>query len=192
MRRLLALLLVLSMGLSMAACGAAEETEETIAPETTEATTEETVPPFDIDEYKTAVWSCSSKMYENSIILYNLANYENTYWESLEKLSGTVTPEDLINSALEWLEKKGGGTESEITAQYEAIKHEYKEIVSTEISGTEAEEIKKIYDEYFDAYLSFYKLVFSPSGTIGDFVENINNCINTIENCNSKLEILVS
>lgn len=68
----------------------------------------------------------------------------------------------------------------------------YADIISTDIEGSEAEAIDEVFNEYFDAYLSLYNLSTSPSGKLQDFIDSYEAYTTTIENCQSKLEVLLS
>lgn len=190
-KKVMTIILCFALLLTLVGCG--QTSAEESVPETTAHTTEPpTEPPFDLDAYKTSVKTCVSEVYDSTVLLYNVANYEINFWESLEQFSGTVTAEKITTAAWEWLEEKGDCTQDDIVAQYDDITGLYKEIISTKIEGAEAEEIKATFDEYFDAYIKFYNLVCSPTGTSADFVDSCNACIGIIQDCESKLGILVS
>lgn len=178
MKKIIALLMC--MALLLAGCGGGAQSEDS------------TSAPFSIDSYKESVSDSVNSVYESAVLFGNIANYENNYWEAAEKLNSFVTPEKLFERAMEWLEEKTGDTAETVKAQYDENTEKYKAIVSTDIEGTEAEEIKETYKEYFDAYIALYNLINSPSVNKSDFVNNYNDCVNTISNCSSKLEILLS
>lgn len=189
-QKVLSVLLCFALILVLVGCGkdqVAETEQETTIP-VTEAPTE---PPFDSDKYKRKIENCASEMNTSAVFLTNLATFENNKWQALDKLGGTVTAEDLASAAWEWLEKEGW-SKSTVESQFSKVSKSYKEIISIEIDGTETEEIKSIFDEYFDAYIALYNLVSSPSGTNTEFVDACNDYISTIETCQSKLDILLS
>lgn len=189
-KKVISVILCFFLILTFAACGQTPivETElETTVP----TTTAPTEPPFDIDEYKRDIKNCCSEMKSSTIFLSGMAEYENNLWKSLVQFSGTVTSEKLFSSTCEWLETEGW-SKSVVEAQYSKISKSYKEIITTEIDGAESEEIKAVFNEYFDAYIKLYNLVFSPSGTREEFVNNCNDYISIIETSQSKLDILLS
>ena len=191
LKRFFSLILCVICVLSFAGCSQASPKAETSAA-TAAATTISTSPPFDLAAYKDAIENCTAEMYDSAVLLLNVAEYEINYWESLEKLGGTVNSEKILSSAWEWLAEKSEYTKEDIDSQYDIVTSLYKDIITTEISGAKAAEMKEIYDDYFDAYITFYNLVCAPSGSSSDFIDACNSCISTIKNCKNKLDILCS
>lgn len=191
MKKSIALTLAVVLLLSLTSCGG-----NTVEPETTVAPTETTVPettqPFDLDSYKSMMATCINRMHKNSTLLSILALYEQSYWDSLEKVNGIVTAEKLFSKACEYLVENTDYDKTDVVSWHETILTHYKNIISTEISGAEAESIKEVFDEYFDAYLSLYSLAMEPSGELEDFIDSYESYSSIIENCETKLEVLLS
>lgn len=184
MRKIIAIILSLAALLSLAACSQNGPNETTSAPET-ELT-------FDYTSYKNLVSICTNKMSKNITILSFVALYEQNYWEALEQVSGTVTSDKLISKGFEYLAENTDFNEDTVTSGHNSIMDFYKEIVSTNISGAEATALADVFNEYFDAYLSLYNLATSPSGDLSKFVEDYESYTSTIENCQIKLDALIS
>lgn len=189
-KRMLSLLLCFVLILSFVGCGQDQADADDPA-NTPMLSTISTAPAFDLAAYKSDVDGCAKDMYASALLLYNTAGYEVNYWESLDKVGGTVTAEKVATAAWKWLAEEIGETKEDIDAQYNNITELYKGIIATEISGAEAEEIKSIFNDYFDAYIRFYNLVCDPSGALTTFIDTCNSCISTIEDCAGKLDILL-
>lgn len=190
LKKLLSLLLCFVLVLSFAGCGQSPSVEDDSS-STAELSTIATEPAFDLAAYKSAINNCTEEMYDSALLLYNTATYEVNFWESLEKVGGTITAEKVAASAWEWLAENSDSNKEAIDTQYNNIITLYKDIISTEISGAEASEIKNIFSDYVDAYIKFYNIVCSPAGVRSDFIDTCNSCISTIEDCTSKLDILL-
>lgn len=182
MKKLICLLLCVIFIL----CGCGSTPAETV-PETT------TKPLMSFSEYAELVSSTVDAIYDDSAILASSIRYQNTYWSSLEKLSGTVTPEKLVEAAEKWLDEESNGkyTFDLLSESQEEISSAYKEIVSANVESP-SEEISKSFDACFDAYLALYNVAMNPSGSRQDFVDTANLYIDTISTAKSKLDILLS
>lgn len=182
MKKLICLLLCVIFIL----CGCGSAPAETV-PETT------TEPLMSFSEYAEMVSSAVDAIYDDSAILASAIRYQNTYWSSLEKLSGTITPEKLVEAAGKWLDEESNGeyTFDLLSESREEISSAYKEIVSANVESP-SEEISNSFNACFDAYLALYNVAMNPSGSRQDFVDTANSYISTISTAKSKLDILLS
>ncbi len=141
---------------------------------------------FDLDAYKASVKTCSDEINEATIILYNMAKYENNYWQTLGELS-----DSMVGSAFDWIAENSEETEDSINATYDSIRAQYKEIVLVEVEGKEAEEIEAAFKGLYDSYVDMYDIVTSPSGSIGDFVDAINENVRNSKDCSDELSLFL-
>ncbi len=187
MKRVLSVFITLLLFVTLVGCSA-KQPEATLA-ETTEAVTKA---PFDIEKYKEDVSACADRISEESIVIYNVAKKELDYIKISENVGNKVESEKALETAIMWLEEKSDYSLETIAAGYQDISGMYKTIIATEIDGSEAEEIKSVFDEYATAYITMYGLAMAPSGDAGSFADDCDACIDTLQVCQSKLEILLS
>lgn len=152
---------------------------------------ESTSSSFDADEYKTTIKNCVSELSQSVSILDDFINYEYNYWNALNNIGGTITAEKIVSHAEEWINENKGISPETIDEQFDSIAAIYREIVSTEIEGAEAEEIREVFKELYDAYIGMYNAAVSPSGDITSFNDKCNTYAETIKISLGKLEILI-
>lgn len=190
LKRILSLLVILIFTISLSACRsphAPETLATTVPPQTTK-----TEPPFDGEAFKGLVSGCAETMSKNTTLLSIVALYEQSYWESLEQLGGTVTAEKLTAAGYKYLSENTDYSKDDIASWHDSIMAAYKVIVTTDIDGAEAESILEVFNEYIDAYLSLHNLATSPSGKLSEFEELYRSYTDTIDNCKAKLGALIS
>lgn len=183
------IILIALVSIFISGCTNDNDNEETTTPTETTAPTD---PTFDIDEYKDLVSGCVDELSNGSIVLLNVVKYEYTYWNSLNKLSGTFKPDKVVSAAMNWLEENSNYTEAGIHSQYEDIALMYKEIIAFSTEGNEAQKIFESLDELYDAYIGLYNMATSPSGTITNFASNYDSYYEIVNSCTTKLETLLS
>lgn len=174
MRKILAMLCVLSLALSLAACGAAAEPTETTVP-------------FDIVAYKQSVSDSVKLISDSAILLHNAVSMECKYLDLL----GKSDPEGAFETAMKFLEQNSEYNEESLRAQYEDISGMFKETITEDIDGTEAQEIKEAYEKLFEAYVGLYNLAMSPTGSPSAISSSHDEHIDIIKTETSKLEILL-
>lgn len=189
------IILIALISIFISGCTKDNDNEKTTTPAATTTPTETTAPTepqFDIDAYKKLVSDCVDELSNGSIVLLNVVKYEYTYWNSINKLSGTFKPDKVVSAAMNWLEENSNYTEAGIHSQYEDIALMYKEIIAISTDGNEAQNIFESFDELYDAYIGLYNMGTSPSGTIDTFASNYDNYYEIVEACTAKLETLLS
>lgn len=189
MKRIFSLILSIVLSINLAACGA-PSTPTTTEPEVIETTAP--TDPFDIAGFKETVAACTKKIDNATVILNAVVTYEISFWEALAKLNGSVTAEKVTSKAMEWLAENTDADEAYINTQYDNIAILYKEIIATDISGAEAQEILGVFKEYYDAYIGLYNMAFKPSGTVASFSDKHATYSDELSTASSKLEILLS
>lgn len=167
-------------------CGCGSAPAETV-PETT------TEPLMSFSEYAEMVSSVVDSIYADSAILASAIRYQNTYWSSLEKLSGTVTPEKLVEAAGKWLEEESEGeyTFELLLESKNNIVSMRNDIVSVSVDSP-TDEIGAAFEAYFSAYMALYDITMSPPGSQQELVDAANSQINAISNAKTMLDNLLS
>lgn len=189
MRRILTALLASLIAMSLLGCGGNQGNVNESIPETAATTAIQ----FDLDAYKESVSTCATEISNEVVVLNNVVKKEADYLKIYNDVSnGKANYEGAVETAMKWLEEKSDYSAESIEEQYNEIAKMYKDIVSEEITGAEAEELKEVFDELFTAYIELHSLALSPSGSLSAFIENCNDCIDTIKTDTSKLDILLS
>ena len=171
MKRFICMILALVLALGLMACGAEEA--------------------FDLSAYKDAVSSCCAAVDENIINYGNIAQYQNNYWNNMEKFTGTVTEEKLLAASEEWFTENTSTSFADLDALYQEHTATYKEIILTEIEGQEAEEIDALFRSLFGAYTDLHNMVMSPSCSHSEFIQNYNEYIDAYTSAQSRLELFL-
>ena len=149
------------------------------------------VEPFDLDSYKSSVKICSDEINEATIILYNMAKFENNYWNSHNQIAGSTESSDIVEHGYKWIAENSEETEESIGATNDSIRSKYKEIILIEVEGKEGEEIEEAFRGLYDSYTGMYDLVTSPGGSINDFVDGINDNVNHSKDCADTLALFL-
>ena len=189
MKRIVSLVILIAITFNLVACGAISD-QNTTTPEIIDTTT--STVSFDINGFKHNVATCTEKISNACVILNAVVSYEVSFWESLVKLNGNVTAEKVTTRAMEWLAENTDADEAYVNAQYDNIAKQYKQIVCTEISGAEAQEILAVFKEFYDAYIGLYNMAFKPSGSLASFIDKHAAYSEEISTTSSKLEILLT
>ena len=171
--------------------GGAADNESTIPTSTTPSSTAtiETTAPFDLSAYQLLVSSCVNKMAAITDLYVIMADYEVALWEAYDQLDTVVTADKLIQKTWEAMEGKGL-SRANVEREQDAVMQIYKEIVSTDVSGSAGKALEEVFNQYFDAYLGLLTLVNSPVSEYDAFVENRDSYSTTIKSCKTKLEAL--
>ena len=179
--------IILALALLMAGC-AATTAEQTNSTPTTEAAytstpapthtptpaqtptpTPEPTPAFNLEAYKAKVALSSQEIYDTATVLYTIAVYENTWWETMNNFGGNAKSEDIVSHAMENVLPKVDLTEDDLDRWHKEIQQQYKEISLVETEGKEAEKIAGYYEEIYEGYKRLHDIVFSPSGKQSSF-----------------------
>ena len=183
------IVLITLLALLFSSCSnSSNNTMPATSPETTAPSTAQ----FDITEYKQLVSACADQLSDGAIALSNVVKYEYNYWKSINNLGGTFKPDQAVTAAMAWIEENSDYTEDGIKDQHDSIALMYKEIISIDIEGTEAQIIFEHFDELFDAYIGLYNMGMSPSGSLTSFVADYNTYTNVVKSSKEKLDILLA
>lgn len=161
----------------------AVKTSTTLAPA-------ETTTAFDLNGYKDLISECNASIYDASILLSNMGQWEYNYWKNMVSMNGVLNYDLMAQKAEDWLNEKAEVSAGTVKENYDAICESYRQIIKTEIEGKEAEKILETFDELFVTYSNLYLLVTSPSGSINIFADSFNDYTNSIKNNNSLLDTL--
>ena len=188
MKKTLALILALLLVVSFAACGSNTEA-------TTEPTTVTTTEPFDIDEYKTLVSDCITEIYDSTVVVSNIINFECKYLKAFQKVAGASTKpnmESVVKTGIMGLEEYSDYTEESVKEQYNNITEIYNSIIISGEGHAEAAEIQTVFTEMYKAYDGFYNLAFHPKTDLATLASSHDEHTHTIIDCNKALEDLLS
>ena len=184
MKKTIAVLTIALSTISLFGCSSSKT--NTTDNQTEVATTKKS---FDIELYKKSVGILNDSIMETSILVSNMAQYENNYWSNLEKIGGTIDYKELVDKAYNWLEKKSDTKKEDIEKSYSNICNKFKEVSLQEVSGKEAEELQSSSKELFQAFDSLYDLATNPTGDNSSFVSNYNKYIETIKSTNNNISV---
>ena len=188
MKKIIALFLALLLVVSLAACGSNTEA-------TTEPTTAPTTEPFDAEEYKALVSDCIVKIYDSTVVVSNIINFECKYLKTFKKVAGaSATPsmESVVETGIKGLEEYSDYTEESVKEQYNEISSMYNNIVLFAEGQAEAAEIQTVFTEMHEAYDGFYNLAFQPKTDLGALASSHDEHTHTIIDCKKALEDLLS
>lgn len=199
MRRLFSLLFACTLVFLLTACGNAgdQPSSSTSLPltQSQELTSPEGEPPesnFDLEAYKSLVSNCRTAISDAGNILTIIGIYEHYYWESYEAASMyNLSSADIVDAVFEWLAENTDETRETVSAAFDSIRQQYRDIILTELKGKEAEEIDKAFRSMYTAYSSMYSLTGSPAGCRISFATMINDYTDTITKCDAVLALLL-
>lgn len=190
MRKCLFFLIIGSILLGFAACGnqgnrsSLESTVATIS-------STETEPSFDLDAYKESVGKFRTHVMDNSLLLYNVGNYEINYLDALKSISGNSTSDDTADKGFEWLSGKTDANRESVDAAHQVIREEYAALILVEISGKEAEMLDEYVRSMYDGYSSLYDCVTSNSLSAYQLTTKINGAIDLINGADSDISLFL-
>lgn len=157
MKRFMCFLFVLSLSFSVSGCGPSQDRN------------------FDIEEYRQSVFDLCSSVEEYTIYYSSMAQSQSINWKAMETMGLPVTTEKLLEYAEEWISKEAGLSLSDLDDKYEEHSELYKQLITTETEGKEAEEIALLLRVFFEAYVDMRSAVMSPSGSRVEYVSKINS-----------------
>ena len=188
MKKMFALFLALITILSFTACGSNTEAA-------TEPTTIPTTEPFDVDEYKALVSDCITEIYDGTVVISNIINFECKYLKTFQKVSGASkkpSMESVVETGIKGLEEYSDYTEESVKEQYNNITEMYNTIILSGADHAEVNEIQTYFTEMYEAYDGFYNLAFCPELDLGALATSHDEHTHTIINCNEALKNLLS
>ena len=199
MKRVLMFVLMLSV-LLLVACSSqpdattSNESAETGAPSspvhseepTTTMQQPETEPSFDLDAYKEEVGQFRSHVMENSLLLYNVGNYEVNYLKALGSTSDST-----VEKGFDWLSSKTDSTRESVDAAHQVIRDEYAALILFEVEGKEAEALDGYVRSMYEGYAALYDCVTSNSFTSSQLTSKINDAIGLINGADSDMGLFL-
>lgn len=155
--------------------------------ETTTASVETTTEPsFDLDSYKQSVGQFRSHVMENSLLLYNVGNYEINYLKTLG-----ATSDKTAENGFDWLSTKTDATRDSVDASHQVIRDEYAALILVEVSGREAETLDGYVRSMYDGYAALYDCVTSNAFTSSQLTSKINDAIRLINGADSDMGLFL-
>lgn len=198
MKRLFSLLSACTLVFSLTACGNTGDQPDSTSPPPSKsqdlapAEGGPTESNFDLEAYKALVSSCRMAISDAGNILTMIGIYEYYYWESHETINiYGLSGADIVDAAFEWLAKDTDETRETVSAAYDGIRQQYRDITLIELNGKEAEEINKAFRSMYTAYSSMYSLTGTPAGCRISFATMINDYTDTITKCDTALALLL-
>lgn len=180
------LALLLCAALLLTACTAAP-TPTTTAPTTVPETTQ----PFDLAGYKKAVQASVDEIADGRAVMEYAAALEAAYLKSLLSVSATVNRDKLLEYAEEKLTSDAGVNFAIMAVHFDGISSDYKGIVLTEISGSEAQEIDQLYRGLYLAYSDLYRLATDPTTDLDKLTETREAACESIDSYMQQLNIFL-
>lgn len=188
MKKVISCTLVLVIVLSIfAACSAQEHTPITT---TYASDSTETDAPFDLDGYEEAVGQFRTHVMDNSLLLYNVGNYEINYLNALQSISGS-TSNETAEKGFEWLSKQTDATRETVDAAHQTIRDEYAELILVEVDGKEAEALDGYVHSMYEGYAALYDCVTSNSLNASQLTTKINDAIGLINGANDDIGLFI-
>lgn len=187
MKRIISILLISAIMLILTACSAQEPEPiaTTSAPESTE-----TDAPFDLAGYEKTVGQFRTHVMDNSLLLYNVGNYEINYLNALQSISGS-TSNETAEKGFEWLSKQTDATRETVDAAHQTIRDEYAELLLVEVDGKEAEALDGYVRSMYEGYEALYDCVTSNSLTASQLTTKINDAIGLINGANDDISLFI-
>ena len=195
MKKSILAILIAALVLTFCACGSAtadsaaqpdSAAQETAKEAEVNATIEEATvetDKFDLDAYKESASNFRSEAYAASVILANIANYENNYWKAAGSLS-----DGIVAAAYKWLAQNSDESQETVETDNEDIRIAYKDLILTDFGdNAEAAEIDTGVRALYDGYSELYNTVLNPSGSRGHFASNVSDLISEIQSANDDL-----
>lgn len=184
MKKMFALFMALILILSLVACGSKPE-----------PTTTPTTEPFDVEEYKTLVSDCITEIYDSTVVVSNIINFECKYLQTFKKVAGASAKpsiEKVVETGIMGLEEYSDYTEESVKEQYSNITAMYNSIILFGADHAEVNEIQTVFTEMYEAYNGFYNLAFTPELDLGALATSHDEHTKIIVSCNGTLENLLS
>lgn len=195
MKKSILAILIAALVLTFCACGSAtadraeqpvSAAQESAKEAEVNAAAEETVveaDKFDLEAYKGNASAFRSEAYAASVILANMGNYENNYWQALGSLS-----DGMVDKAFTWLAENSDESQETVEANYESICSAYKDLILTDFGDdAEAAEIDAGVRALYDGYSELYDTILNPSGSRGHFASHVSDLISEIQSANDNL-----
>lgn len=192
MKKSIVATLILTLALVFCACGkttpdnaeqAHNEVQSASEEDVNSADTSIEAEPFDLEAYKEKASDFRINAYAASIILANMGNYENNYWQALGRLD-----DGMVNKAFSWIAENSDESQETIESNYENIRTAYKGLILTDFGNdTEASEIDAGVRALYSGYSELYSAVTSPSGSREDFASHVSDLISEIQSANKNL-----
>lgn len=200
MKKLIGIILVCGLIISMAACGSSPLSKSSKVSETSQSESSAAEPtvvpsekPFDLKAYKDSVSIWKKTVMDQSLLLANMGSYIVNYWTSMENLNGTMDFDEVVTKSFDWLVgEKPEYTRDFIETTDKDIRKQYKELLNSNVSGSEDEKIQEKIDEMFETYNSFYSLVTSPSGSINDFTDSFGEYTDNLQDTESMIDVFIT
>lgn len=180
------ILLTISLSTVILLCGCSTNNEAIFKDTETTQTDNITQEPFDMESYKNSIKHFNDSAMDTSVLLSNMAQYENNYWQAI---GGKINFDKMLSATYDWLEEKGNTKKEELEKKYNDVCSIYKEISLIEVSDKEAEELQSESKALFTSFNALYNLATNPSGDNSTFVKNYNEYIDSIKSHNSLIEI---
>lgn len=186
MNKLILVMLILSVLL----CGCSKDNpttdgedpdvaQDTPAADTKDAASEdaapETEPEIDLDEYKSLVGEFRANVYDASVILMNMGNYEASFMKALGSTSDT-----LVDDAFEWLEKKSDNTKASFEALDESVAAQFGEILEM-TKGDAAQLIFAQVNTLYTDYTALYDTVTTVPYSVSAFTSEFNEAMSAVK-----------
>lgn len=147
---------------------------------------------MDFDTYCDLVFECNNNIYDSFVVLSNIGKWEGSYLKNIYQFGGNPDNEDTVARAYSWLEENSDHTEKSVEDAYKNIASEYKKIATADIDSNKIDTIKDNINQLYSAYVDFYGLIYAPCIGYDEFVNQYNDHLSTIQNCNTTLNTLLS
>lgn len=183
MKRIISILLISAILLLLAACSTQEPESKTT---TSVPKITKTDAPFDLTGYEEAVGQFRAHVMDNSLLLYNVGNYEVNYLKAL----GT-TSDKTADNGFEWLSKQTDATRESVDAAHQIIRDEYAELILVEVDGKEAEALDGYVHSMYEGYAALYDCVTSNSLNASQLTTKINDAIGLINGANDDIGLFI-
>lgn len=145
---------------------------------------------FDIEEYRVTISGAKDELEEWFIPLGNMAKYQASYIKTMGNLGGDAEPEKMFEGAVKWLETESDYLFTDISTGFDSATKKYKEILSIQVEGNEAE---KLQEQYYIMYEAFSELYFTVTQPIeSTFADNVSNSLGEFTDAYNKLDALLT
>ena len=185
MKKLLCVVLASAFLPCLSSCSSVQTSPEMSTPEPS-------VSSFNLDEYKREASAYRQEVYQASVILGNLANYESTFLTTANNFGSYTTADDVTESAFEWLSKNSDESLDTVSSAYDDIRTSYKALILAEYGDDpEAAEIDGYVRSFYEYYSSLYELVTEPTLLHSEFASEAAGLLRDIQSTNEDLLIFL-
>lgn len=156
------------------------------------ATPEPSVSSFNLDEYKSEASAYRQDVYQASIILGNIANYESKFLTAAYNFGDHPDADNVAENAFEWLSENSNESRDTVSSAYDDIRTSYRSLILSDFGDDpEAAEIDGYVRSLYEYYSGLYELVTEPTLLHSEFASEAADLLSGIQSTNEDMLIFL-